>query len=168
MADDELQATAQAQTADPNVLNVNELKILFSNSMADIPIFYGDHTKDSITAKFMFDCNKVAQATYHWSDAATARNFKLPLQGKPIYWLNDIKDTELIDISLWPRIETQFKSHYDIQIQMVDNVWDFSKLRHEDHDDPADQKLEVSNLINNVSSTAPDYQFLIKEAYTFA
>jgi hypothetical protein len=49
----------------------------------------------------------------------------------------------------------------------VDNVWDFSKLKHEDRDDPADLKLEVSKLINNVSSTAPDFIFKIKEQFTF-
>jgi hypothetical protein len=38
-------------------------------------------TKDSVTAKFM--CNRIiiAQATYRWSDAATAGNFKLALRG---------------------------------------------------------------------------------------
>jgi hypothetical protein len=51
---------------------------------------------------------------------------------------------------------------------MVNNVWDLSKLKHEERDDPADLQLEVSKLINNVSSRAPDYQFEIKEAYIFA
>jgi hypothetical protein len=76
MTEDKQQAAAYAQAADPNVMNVNELKTLFSNPKAVIPIFYGDHTKDSITAKFMFDCIKIAQATYYWSAAATAINFK--------------------------------------------------------------------------------------------
>jgi hypothetical protein len=97
-----------------------------------------------------------------------AGNFKLALEGKVINWLNHIKDTEQIDISLWSRIEPQFKSHYDIQIQTVDNVWNFSKLNHEERDDPAGLKLKVSKLINNISSTAPDYHIEIKEAYTFA
>jgi hypothetical protein len=58
--------------ANPNILNVNKLKTLCSNPKADIHIFYGDHTKDSITAKFMFDHIKIAQATYHCSDGVTA------------------------------------------------------------------------------------------------
>ena len=78
----------------------------------------------------------------------------------------DPKDTERIDVTLWSTIEPHFKTHYDIQVQKVDNVWDFSKLRHEERDDPADLKLEVSKLINNVSSTAPDYLFQIREQYT--
>ena len=80
--------------------------------------------------------------------------------------MNYIKDTERISVTLWSTIEPHFKTHYDIQIQTVDNVWDFSKLRHEERDDPADLKLEVSKLINNVSSTAPDYLFQIWEQYT--
>jgi hypothetical protein len=82
MAEDK-QAAAQAQAANPKIINVNELIILFSNPKSDIPIYYGDHTKDSITSKSMFDLIKNAQATmYHWSDAATAGNFKLALRGK--------------------------------------------------------------------------------------
>ena len=42
-----------------------------------------------------------------------------------------------------------------------------SKLKHDERDDPADLKLEVSKLINNVSSTAPDFIFDIKQQYTF-
>jgi hypothetical protein len=110
-------------------------------------------------AKFMFDPIKVAQMTYHWSDSATAGNFKSALRGKAIDWLNFIKNTEQIDISLWSRFEPKFKSHYDIQIQTVDNVWDFSKLQHEESDDPANLKLEVSMLINNISSTERDFHF---------
>jgi hypothetical protein len=50
----------------------------------------------------------------------------------------------------------------------VDNVWDFSKLKHAEHGNPADLKFEVSKLINNVSSTDADLSFELKDAYTFA
>jgi hypothetical protein len=50
----------------------------------------------------------------------------------------------------------------------VENIWDFSNLKPEEKDDPANLKLEVSKLINDVSSTAPDFHFEIKESYTFA
>ena len=66
----------------------------------------------------------------HWSHAATDRNFKMALRGPAIDSLNYIKDTE--NVTLWSRIEPHFKAYYDIQIQTVDNMWDFSKLKHED------------------------------------
>jgi hypothetical protein len=115
MAEDKQQAAAKA--ANPHAMNVNELKALISNPKADITIFYEDNTKDSVTAKFMYDRINIAQLTYHWSDSATAGNFKLALRGKAIDWLNYIKDTDYFDISLWSRIEPQFKTHYNIQIQ---------------------------------------------------
>jgi hypothetical protein len=83
-------------------MNLNELKTLFLNPKADILIFYGDIPKDSIIAKFMFDWINIAQATYRWSDAATAGNFELALRGKSIDWLNYIKDMKEIDFSLGP------------------------------------------------------------------
>ena len=158
---------AGAAAAAANNQMVNQLETIFSNPKADIPVFYGDKTKDSVTAKFMYDRIMIAQATYRWSDTATAGNFKLALRGKAIDWLNYIKDTERVNVTLWTTIEPHFKSHYDIQVQTVDNVWDLSKLKHEERDDPADLKLEVSKLINNVSSTAPDFVIEIKAAFTF-
>ena len=79
---------------------VNQLETIFSNPKADIPIFYGEKSRDSITAKFMYDHIIIAQTTYRWSDAATAGNFKLALRGKAFDWLNYIKDTERVDITL--------------------------------------------------------------------
>jgi hypothetical protein len=131
---------------------VNKLETIFSNPKADIHVFYEDITKDSVTAKFIYDRIIIAQATYRWSDVATAGNFKLAID-----WLDYIKDTERVNVTLWSTIEPHFKSHYNIQVQTVDNVWDFSNLKHEERDDPADLKLEVSKLISNVSSTAPDF-----------
>jgi hypothetical protein len=52
MAEDAHRVAAQAQAADQNVMIVNELKTLFSNPKGDIPILYGDHTKNSITPNF--------------------------------------------------------------------------------------------------------------------
>ena len=162
-------AQGAAQGAGPAAADqmVNQLQTIFSNPKADIPVFYGEKNRDSVTAKFMYDRIIIAQTTYRWSDAATAGNFKLALRGKAIDWLNYIRDTEQVDITLWSKIEPHFKSHYDIQVQTVDNVWDFSKLKHEERDDPADLKLEVSKLINNVSSTAPDFRIEIKDEFTF-
>jgi hypothetical protein len=50
----------------------------------------------------------------------------------------------------------------------IDNIWNFSKLKHEERDDPANLKLEVSKLTNKVSYTTPYFCFEIKEAYLFA
>ena len=65
---------------------------------------------------------------------------------------------------LLSEIEPHFKTQYDIKIQTVDDVWDFSKLKCIERDDPADLKSWVSKLFSNVSSTPTE----IKEAYTFA
>ncbi len=140
---------------------VNLLETIFSNPKVDIPVFYGDKTKDSVTAKFMYNHIIIAQATYRRSDAATDRNFKLALRGKAFAGSTTLKTLK------GSTIEPHLKSHYDIQVQTVDNVWDFSKLKHEERDNPADLKLEVSKLINNVSSTAPDFIIEIKENFTF-
>jgi hypothetical protein len=52
----------------------------------------------------MYDRIIIAQATYRWSDAATAGNYKLALRGKAIEWLNYIKDTERVNLTFWSKI----------------------------------------------------------------
>ncbi len=90
------------------------------------------------------------------------------MRGKAIDWLHYIQDTERIYVTLWSNIGRHFKAHYDTQVQTVHKVCNFAKLKHEEWDDLADLKLKVSKLINNVSSRAPDYWLVIREAYTFA
>jgi hypothetical protein len=82
MADDQdQQAQPQADLVNPqNLVSVKELETLFSNSKADIPIFYGEQIIDNVKAKFMCDQIKTVQTTYHWSEEATAGNFKLALR----------------------------------------------------------------------------------------
>ncbi len=82
--------------------------------------------------------------------------------------LNYIKGTERIELTLWYRTEPHFKTPQHSNPNSGQRVG-FLKLKHEERDNPADHKLEVSKLINNVSFTAlPDCHFKIKEAYSFA
>jgi hypothetical protein len=59
----------------PQLVNGSKLKTIFSNRRADISVFYGHITKDSVTPKFMFDSILITKTIYHWSDTASARNF---------------------------------------------------------------------------------------------
>jgi GH43 family beta-xylosidase len=79
------------------------------------------------------------------------------LRGCAFDWLNYIKETDNVHFTLWSRIKPHFKYNYNIQIQTMNNVWDFSKPKHKVYDSPANLKWEVSKLINNVSSTAAEY-----------
>ncbi len=66
----------QAQAANPHhLVKVNELNIIFSNFKAEIPIYFVETSRDSVTAKFMYDGILIVQATKRWSNAATSRNF---------------------------------------------------------------------------------------------
>jgi hypothetical protein len=69
---------------------------------------------------------------YHWSDATTKGNFELALRGCIFDWLYYIKYKENVNVSLWSKIKPHFESHNDIQIHTIDNLWDFSKLKHEE------------------------------------
>ena len=71
-----------------------------------------------------------------------------------------------INISTWTNIEPKFISHFNIKTQIVNNVWDLSKLKHEGRDTPAKLMLEVLKLINNVGATAAPFQIPDQANYT--
>ena len=56
--------------------------------------------------------------------------------------------------------------HFNVNTSTVDNVWDLSKLLHEEKDNPADLMLEVSKLINNVGATATPFTIPAQANYT--
>ena len=63
----------------------------------------------------------------------SAENFKLALRGKAIDWFNHTRDTLDVNISTWTNIEPEFITHFNVKTSPIDNVWDFSKLKHEDN-----------------------------------
>jgi hypothetical protein len=64
--------------------------MIFLNPKADIPNFYGDITKVSGTAKFMYHQILITQTMYQWPKAVTVKNLKLALRGRAIDWLSYI------------------------------------------------------------------------------
>ena len=47
----------QAAVAGQPLINVNQLKMAFSNPKADIPLFYGNYAMDSLSPKLFFGQN---------------------------------------------------------------------------------------------------------------
>ena len=109
---------------------------------------------------------RIVRTAYGWSDQTTAGNFRLALRGEAIDWLNHTRYMMGVNISTWTNIELEFKSHFNIKTQTVDNVWDLSKLKHEGRDTPAKLMLEVSKLINNVGATAAPFLIPDQDNYT--
>ena len=81
--------------------------------------------------------------------------FQTRSTGKAIDWLNHIRDTLDVNISTWMNIELEFIKHFNVRTSTVDNIWDLTKLKHEEKDKPYDLLLEVLKLINNFGATAP-------------
>ena len=56
-------APAQTVAAQP-LFDVNELKTVFSNPKADIPLYYGNSAMDNVSAKFLLDRIRIPRTTY--------------------------------------------------------------------------------------------------------
>ena len=66
-----------------------------------------------------------------------AGNFKLVLTGKAIDWLNHTRDILGDNISTCTNIEPKFILYFNVKMNTVNNVWDFSKSKHKDKNAPA-------------------------------
>ena len=55
---------AQAAAVGQPLIDINQLRMAFSNPKADIPLFYRNATMDNVNAKFLFNRVKIALTTY--------------------------------------------------------------------------------------------------------
>ena len=149
-----------------NVINPADLRHILSTPLTDIPIFYGDEKKDTVTAKFLYDRMKLAVETNHWNDADAGGNFCLQLRGKALEWLEFVRDTEGKDVRLWSIISEAFKDRYDLAIDTITNVWDLTSLKHEEKQDPRELAVKVSKIINDVQASNSEFTYTVRNQYT--
>ena len=83
------------------VINPADLRGILSTPQTDIPLFYGDPTKDTVTPKFLMNRMLTAIDTHNWTNAQAAGNFTLHFRGLALEWLEFIRDTEGIDVRSW-------------------------------------------------------------------
>ena len=62
------------------VINPADLRGILSTPQTDIPLFYGDPSKDTVTPKFLMNRMLTAIATHNWTEAQAAGNFTLQLR----------------------------------------------------------------------------------------
>ena len=118
------------------VINPADLRGILSTPQTDIPLFYGDPSKDTVTPKFLMNRMTTAIATHNWTDAQAAGNFTLQLRGPALDWLEYIRDTEGINVATWATILPAFQEQYDLVVDTTTNVWDLTSLKHDNKEDP--------------------------------
>ena len=141
------------------VINPNDLRGILSTPQTDIPLFYGDPSKDTVTPKFLMNRMITAIATHNWTDAQAAGNFTLQLRGPALDWLEYIRDTEGINVATWATILPAFQEQYDLVVDTTTNVWDLTSLKHDNKEDPRNLVIKVSKIINEVKKSNTQFVF---------
>ena len=100
-------------------------------------------TLDNVSAKFLLDIMKIARTTNKWMDVTTAGDLKLAISSNAIDWLNHIRDILDEDISTWTNIESEFIKHCNVKTSTLDNLWDLTKLKHDEKDNPSGWMIEA-------------------------
>jgi hypothetical protein len=76
--DNNLLSQGGAGNPNPQLVNINELKTIFSNP--DIPVFYGDITKDSVTAKYICATNTDCSSNVPLVRCSNSWKFQISLE----------------------------------------------------------------------------------------
>ena len=151
------------------VINPADLRGILSTPQTDIPLFYGDPSKDTVTPKFLMDRMVTAIATHNWTQAQAAGNFTLQLRGPALDWLEYIRDTEGIAVNTWATILPAFQEQYDLVVDTTTNVWNLTDLKHDNKEDPRNLVIKVSKIINEVKKSNTEFEFAdVAAGYTAA
>ena len=150
------------------VINPADLRGILSTPQTDIPLFYGDPSKDTVTPKFLMNRMLTAIATHNWTEAQAAGNFTLQLRGPALDWLEYIRDTEGIAVDTWATILPAFQEQYDLVIDTTTNVWNLTDLKHDNKEDPRNLVIKVSKIINEVKKSNTTFEFADAANYNAA
>lgn len=106
--------------------NQDLAKTMFEFSAIQLPHFFGDKTKDSISPRIFaarVDANK---DQFTWTDAATYSNVRLALKGTALEWLIYKEDMVADWTKTWTYLKPKFFKQF---ISEIEEAQAFSKIQ---------------------------------------
>jgi hypothetical protein len=132
--------------------------VTMKTEVIKLPDFYGDPSKDTITAlEFMARIDE-CQITNKWNDITTFSYFRIPLHGQADKWLSSVvrhlqlTPTQKTWTCIRPSFKTEFAAFSDDKL-IIDGL---AKLSHRPRENPRIFFSRLEELI-----------FVLKENYTF-
>lgn len=111
----------------------------------DIPIFYGDKTKDTLTARQLIVRIERAALVANWDDLRKARELVLALRGQALVWVNTLQRMRL-DPENWNVIRSEFLSSYEPRYTSKANCTNLQDL----YQKPGESITNFLNRVNEV------------------
>ena len=149
-------AAAQVQQA---LLNHDRVK-----RSTDLPLFFGNKTKDTITAPALLDRINIAAEIANWNVQRRCQEFYMILRDRALVWWNTLDDIEGLDKANWDQVSREFRNAYAPKFSAKTNCTNFAELYQRPGEGVQDFYLRVAEAFKNMTDAKPDFITVLRAA----
>ena len=149
-------AAAQVQQA---LLNHDRVK-----RSTDLPLFFGNKTRDTTTAPALLDRINIAAEIANWNQARRCQEFYMILRDRALVWWNTLDDIEGLNKADWDQVSREFKNAYAPKFSAKTNCTNFTDLYQRSGETVQDFYLRVAEAFKNMTDAKPAFIGAIRAA----
>jgi hypothetical protein len=135
----------------------------------EMPLFYGDKSKDVCSALYLVDRLENARRIAAWpNDERACNEFYACLRGKALVWWDSLKDHGVAtgpNDKVWADIKKAFLKAYDPKYSPKLTVTNFGELVQKNNESVHDFYLRISEICRKMFHGRPEALFNIKTDY---
>lgn len=122
---------------------------------AQLPLFFGMKSKDTVTAKVLLDRIASAAVIAAWNDARKLNEFYMILREKALVWWDSLDDTDVAKDN-WNAVKAEFLATYEPKFTAKTNCTNFQELIQRSGEGCHDYYLRVHESFSKMCEAKPD------------
>lgn len=123
----------------------------------ELPLFFGNKSRDSISAPALLDRINTAAAIATWNDQRRCQEFYMILRDRALIWWNTLDDIEDFDKNDWAQVSQQFRNAYAPKFSAKTNCTNFGELYQKANESVQDFYLRVAEAFKNMTDAKPEF-----------
>lgn len=123
----------------------------------ELPLFFGNKSRDTISAPALLDRINIAAAIATWNEQRRCQEFYMILRDKALIWWNTLDDIEDFDKENWDQVSREFRNAYAPKFSAKTNCTNFGELYQKPSESVQDFYLRVAEAFKNMTDAKPDF-----------
>jgi Retrotransposon gag protein len=120
----------------------------------DIPLFYGQPSKDTIAARLLIVRINDAATIATWNEARKLLEFKMCLRDKAVGWFEGLAE-DGVDVNTWDTVKTEFLETYEPKYSAKTTCANFTDLNQKPDESINDYTYRVQMAYKRLTDTKP-------------
>ena len=120
----------------------------------ELPLYFGNKTSDSISAKNFVDRLEKAAQIANWDQARKCNEFYMVLRDKALIWYESLEDAE-VDVNVWDDVKKEFLAAYEPRFTAKTTCTNFHELQQRQGEGVQDYFLRVQEAFKKMCRARP-------------